>query len=101
MIRRPPLSTLTDTLFPYTARFRSRHRSERLSLLEDPREEVRHVIELLKVVDTLDQHCSLIHRQWRGAETAALHEFGMQIGVGYGVIRGSRDRKSTRLNSSH
>src|SRR3546814_6907732 len=24
MIRRPPISTLTDTLFPYTTRFRSR-----------------------------------------------------------------------------
>src|SRR3546814_17530237 len=26
MIRRPPRSTLTDTLFPYTTLFRSRHR---------------------------------------------------------------------------
>src|SRR3546814_2445763 len=28
MIRRPPRSTLTDTLFPYTTLFRSRHRLE-------------------------------------------------------------------------
>src|SRR3546814_10631609 len=28
MIRRPPRSTLTDTLFPYTTRFRSRRRTE-------------------------------------------------------------------------
>src|SRR3546814_4296226 len=30
MIRRPPRSTRTDTLFPYTTLFRSRHRSDRL-----------------------------------------------------------------------
>src|SRR3546814_9651292 len=29
MIRRPPRSTRTDTLFPYTTLFRSRQRSER------------------------------------------------------------------------
>src|SRR3546814_4511749 len=29
MIRRPPRSTLTDTLFPYTTLFRSRHRAPR------------------------------------------------------------------------
>src|SRR3546814_8235653 len=28
MIRRPPRSTRTDTLFPYTTRFRSAHRSQ-------------------------------------------------------------------------
>src|SRR3546814_16099390 len=28
MIRRPPRSTRTDTLFPYTTLFRSRHRAE-------------------------------------------------------------------------
>src|SRR3546814_5271255 len=28
MIRRPPISTLTDTLFPYTALFRSLHIAE-------------------------------------------------------------------------
>src|SRR3546814_4992704 len=31
MIRRPPRSTRTDTLFPYTTLFRSRHRSLLLS----------------------------------------------------------------------
>src|SRR3546814_4277877 len=29
MIRRPPRSTRTDTLFPYTTLFRSRHRAAR------------------------------------------------------------------------
>src|SRR3546814_1616828 len=33
MIRRPPRSTRTDTLFPYTTLFRSGHRGERAELL--------------------------------------------------------------------
>src|SRR3546814_5316670 len=32
MIRRPPRSTRTDTLFPYTTLFRSRHRLQELGL---------------------------------------------------------------------
>src|SRR3546814_3609387 len=32
MIRRPPISTRTDTLFPYTTLFRSRWRNERHDL---------------------------------------------------------------------
>src|SRR3546814_8053035 len=32
MIRRPPISTRTDTLFPYTTLFRSHHRPDRLLL---------------------------------------------------------------------
>src|SRR3546814_1014457 len=38
MIRRPPRSTRTDTLFPYTTRFRSRERRRRIEIavaLED------------------------------------------------------------------
>src|SRR3546814_4607014 len=33
MIRRPPRSTRTDTLFPYTTRFRSAHRQRRFCRL--------------------------------------------------------------------
>src|SRR3546814_8444147 len=36
MIRRPPRSILTDTLFPYTALFRSRRRRPRLAVLAAP-----------------------------------------------------------------
>src|SRR3546814_6107425 len=36
MIRRPPISTPTDTLFPYTTLFRSRHRSCARDLAERP-----------------------------------------------------------------
>src|SRR3546814_12278291 len=71
MIRRPPRSTRTDTLVPYTTLFRS------LRLLVDsrPREQ------------QLD--CALHHRQWRaqlvadvGVELAVtLHHLGEALGV--------------------
>src|SRR3546814_13386530 len=35
MIRRPPRSTRTDTLFPYTTLFRSRERPRQVALLGD------------------------------------------------------------------
>src|SRR3546814_9479845 len=37
MIRRPPRSTRTDTLFPYTTLFRSQRRSQRVAAAEDAR----------------------------------------------------------------
>src|SRR3546814_16365125 len=83
MIRRPPRSTRTDTLFPYTTLFRSP---------EEP-----------------DEHGSLRHRAGdrRDAAVAALrpaHAAG--AGSRTGGSRAAhqparRDRKSTRLNSSH
>src|SRR3546814_5865689 len=101
MIRRPPRSTRTDTLFPYTTLFRSR----RELLWSDP------------------------HRRWRG-DRARRHP-GVRRGSSPGVVTLSPeahiahiradahallaaartepdapvpscpDRKSTRLNSSH
>src|SRR3546814_16879598 len=41
MIRRPPRSTRTDTLFPYTTLFRSPRLSRALSLPSRPRERLR------------------------------------------------------------
>src|SRR3546814_5071110 len=41
MIRRPPRSTRTDTLFPYTTLFRSEDRRQRLAARE-PRHGLRH-----------------------------------------------------------
>src|SRR3546814_20311849 len=35
MIRRPPISTRTDTLFPYTTLFRSEARAERANISTD------------------------------------------------------------------
>src|SRR3546814_1509605 len=41
MIRRPPISTRTDTLFPYTTLFRSRPRGRRYEPERAPRIELR------------------------------------------------------------
>src|SRR3546814_14982770 len=40
MIRRPPRSTLTDTLFPYTTRFRSAEYPDRLEAWRERRAEL-------------------------------------------------------------
>src|SRR3546814_13011081 len=89
MIRRPPRSTRTDTLFPYTTRFRSQDESS----LE---------------VDLLAMG---LHAEHVGGE-GGLEQIGQRRG-GPAVDQLSRrpmrvgkpaeggDRKSTRLNSSH
>src|SRR3546814_16662865 len=78
MIRRPPRSTRTDTLFPYTTLFRSR--------------------------DGIgDDGC-----RCRVALLSAIRMLGFRLDAGLADLaqagaRGERfrDRKSTRLNSSH
>src|SRR3546814_8652269 len=104
MIRRPPISTRTDTLFPYTTLFRSA-RGERAS-------------------DVLECTCTNRHRSalgWKSAVTpSAQPEFSRlerldtmgrmskparieaEADEREGLRRRFRlDRKSTRLNSSH
>src|SRR3546814_12111514 len=83
MIRRPPRSTRTDTLFPYTTLFRS---ADLASLNFEYM--LYHHIEPLnraKATTTLDMN-------YRLAQTTLITETAQeQFG----------DRKSTRLNSSH
>src|SRR3546814_11344231 len=100
MIRRPPRSTRTDTLFPYTTRFRS-HRQVG---------DVRHVV----------RRCS--QSDLEGAPALGQEDAVAVIGVPAGYILDDQralaldiqrqvadigaadaggDRKSTRLNSSH
>src|SRR3546814_18234504 len=77
MIRRPPRSTRTDTLFPYTTLFRSRLRASGLGMSE-----------LLAVMRS----------------ALAPHGGGLLELPGQRVllsIGDPADRKSTRLNSSH
>src|SRR3546814_10249970 len=91
MIRRPPRSTRTDTLFPYTTLFRSKL--------------VGHAVAVR--LHRLDEHRFALgkgHRQ-RGVKDrpdriavqppAALRIVAAEASVARG------DRKSTRLNSSH
>src|SRR2546422_11024195 len=95
MIRRPPRSTL----FPYTTLFRSR---ERGAVLVDPADIAtadkldadEQVVLAYEFKDGIDRY--LATRQGSGPRT--LEELiGIQLVGGRDV----RDRKSTRLNSSH
>src|SRR3546814_11309373 len=74
MIRRPPRSTRTDTLFPYTTLFRS--------AVEDRRRPV-------------ERHADHRQERERPAERRGEHAEHEEGGGRLG------DRKSTRLNSSH
>src|SRR3546814_1231460 len=125
MIRRPPISTRTDTLFPYTTLFRSaRHtlkrefrniepREARVLLLEaGPRvlstfpdslsEKARRQLEKLGVevrtgtpVNAIDADGVLL-----GDEPIAARTVLWAAGVAASKLARA-DRKSTRLNSSH
>src|SRR3546814_15438404 len=100
MIRRPPRSTRTDTLFPYTTLFRSK----------DPYSDFAALINLWRGSEEKRQELGsnplrswcrknflnyLRLREWRDAHRQlTLIARELKLGVG-------RDRKSTRLNSSH
>src|SRR3546814_9601845 len=124
MIRRPPRSTRTDTLFPYTTLFRSP--GDAGALVRE--QELGAGPALVLLIDTLlDRHADileehLVHlmlaaerddRPYRDAgrfhvdqqEGDALLRLCLLVGADeeetpIGVLR-YRDRKSTRLNSSH
>src|SRR3546814_11783201 len=86
MIRRPPRSTRTDTLFPYTPLFRS----ARIALQGG---------------DAVAAGEELLGRGTLIGVPAKARTFGLHGCAGDGLGGGKRrcdgDRKSTRLNSSH
>src|SRR3546814_13784679 len=99
MIRRPPRSTRTDTLFPYTTLFRS----QRLRI------GIEHV---LPADARRDKFGPGIAFEITGEEFAgATHLFGLEVHVVHELVDEGDgdlfdlalwvDRKSTRLNSSH
>src|SRR3546814_8152624 len=103
MIRRPPRSTLTDTLFPYTTLFRSR-------LRRHPAD--RHA-EHGKRGEAAHQQARPVRRlQSRMRDADAAREYAVdaeaeQISAQHIVIghqsrkAAGKDRKSTRMNYSH
>src|SRR3546814_8784646 len=117
MIRRPPRSTRTDTLFPYTTLFRSRvfdnsyrHSSEIASLARDIGKDANEndIDRLLKVDDAADAPVvRLLHSLLE--EAVARRASDIHIAPDENVLRIRlridgmlhEDRKSTRLNSSH
>src|SRR3546814_14967921 len=97
MIRRPPISTRTDTLCPYTALFRA------VALAQQPRRgvgpaiaEARELqgdkVEVAEVVGDLRRRLVALQAQAEAAVVAA-----QALAAGLPLL----DRKSTRLNSSH
>src|SRR3546814_10209441 len=114
MIRRPPRSTRTDTLFPYTTLFRSEGQCDDQQAVEQRRPDllgggandtpaflarkraagVRMRPALKVLVRILDHHDRRInHRADRDGDAAQRHDVG--------VSALEADRKSTRLNSSN
>src|SRR3546814_11549571 len=99
MIRRPPRSTRTDTLFPYTTLFRSgapnlmRTRVSGLTA-------AAAVFALDQVTKSAVLTASDGVSGW-GVEVLPFFNLVMvrNTGVSFGLLSG--DRKSTRLNSSH
>src|SRR3546814_17554572 len=69
MIRRPPRSTRTDTLFPYTTLFRS----VRADALEQPRQIVRRQIRQRAAVERPLDHRSVDRDDRRGLEGRLPH----------------------------
>src|SRR3546814_15767263 len=101
MIRRPPRSTRTDTLFPYTTLFRSieegqaivpREVGDRDDLAFTPQIGIGETGNIAHVNARAHHLAALADRLQRcGNEGADRREYD----------RGKVDRKSTRLNSSH
>src|SRR3546814_14697238 len=94
MIRRPPRSTLTDTLFPYTTLVRSDESAGRLRA-----EQHRHRGD----ADARSRRLDDIEGQGHGC--CALEPAGVDEQAEAAVraihLQALPDRKSTRLNSSH
>src|SRR3546814_12152623 len=92
MIRRPPRSTRTDTLFPYTTLFRSDALNARYGFVS---------IDVVSIQPDSPQ-AETARGKFLSEHTHADFETRFFVdGQGAFYIRANGDRKSTRLNSSH
>src|SRR3546814_11754680 len=98
MIRRPPRSTRTDTLFPYATLFRS---ERALQILEDRGRRYR-------IACSSPNTEAVAAAVISGLAVAVVELSAVPEGAriltdaeGFPGFPGSTDRKSTRLNSSH
>src|SRR3546814_12578944 len=101
MIRRPPISTLTDTLFPYTTRFRSfipmPVRCDERFVVKARRHQNFEIAE-----DAEQIEASAGPRIDRPGLQAIVELDLGRLEIRLGPAAGFKlDRKSTRLNSSH
>src|SRR3546814_1049123 len=116
MIRRPPRSTRTDTLFPYTTLFRSqeqrieqREQRQRRDRLDEAREPQRHPRDIrVARRQNRERQADRQPREQRGGGEQDVR--GEQIGhacqrrperTDHPATPRSPDRKRKRLNSSH
>src|SRR3546814_11875930 len=117
MIRRPPRSTRTDTLFPYTTLFRSQRQpivALRISLGAD--QIIREPAFSREFLDAIPATLGLREQPQRLGGPLHPHQSRGHAGLHPGIVgrdllgareqyrRGggiAQDRKSTRLNSSH
>src|SRR3546814_18642031 len=97
MIRRPPRSTRTDTLFPYTTLFRSF-----LPFVPQRTVQVARIIAVfvgvVAVAGVMVGGVVAVALLIRAAEAVGPAVFGAGDA---GLVLAGADRKSTRLNSSH
>src|SRR3546814_4142644 len=114
MLRRPPRSTRTDTLFPYTTLFRSSEwtlsNSLDLSFADaplKPRFGIAHrylssaPVDFAGSLEKGDFHLVDLNASIAVNERIELGVFAKNLFNQYGILNAPLDRKSTRLNSSH
>src|SRR3546814_18387870 len=100
MIRRPPRSTRTDTLFPYTSLFRS-PREEAVGREPCLLRPVRPCPDLQHPHESTGGIPLLRGREQRPADARGGAGSAAQVAAATGGGGEGGDRKSTRLNSSH
>src|SRR3546814_21109799 len=113
MKRQPPRSTRTDTLFPYTTRFRSAVEEgavqavlaellgERQQRLHEAR--LQQALRLRRIVaeDTVAPgEGGMVQRHRHRGGKVVPHDAGNPLAA-RAAVADQQDRKSTRLNSSH
>src|SRR3546814_14491020 len=105
MIRRPPRSTRTDTLFPHTTLFRSHKIGDKVCALtpgggyaEYCLADERHCLPVPKGLDMVSAAC--IPENYFTVWTNVFERGRLLKGEKF-LVHGGSDRKSTRLNSSH
>src|SRR3546814_13751094 len=113
MIRRPPRSTRTDTLFPYTTLFRSIDTTLKSDRCLDDLDSNEQIVVYRTVQESLSNVVRHAHAHTVTVEIGADRSvrvtddgdgFNVTKANGHGLVgmrERARDRKSTRLNSSH
>src|SRR3546814_9176818 len=81
MLRRPPRSTRTDTLFPYTTLFRSDEGGEAVAVGDPlPREELRGALDAgERILDLVRQHGGGGARDAARTTDGAAHQFRLAL----------------------